>query len=223
MKIKNSCESIGARCKKNVENEFHHIQCIVPPHMLMEMAQKGKPKQKEWALQTLMISERFRGQREVIGGLKAAVVPTGTKQRTIYDAKNGTILPGVQVRSEGAAPTGDVAVDEAYDGAGATYDLYYDVYERNSMDDRGMRLDSTVHYGVQYDNAFWNGSQMVYGDGDGDLFNRFTKAIDVIGHELTHGVTQFEANLVYWDQSGALNESFSDVCIRHPGQAAPSQ
>jgi Zn-dependent metalloprotease len=80
-----------------------------------------------------------------------------------------------------------------------------------------MRLDSTVHYQKGYDNAFWNGEQMVYGDGDEDqpeserLFNRFTIAIDVIGHELTHGVTQFEAKLAYSQQPGALNESMSDV------------
>jgi Zn-dependent metalloprotease len=80
-----------------------------------------------------------------------------------------------------------------------------------------MHLVSTVHYQQGYDNAFWNGEQMVYGDGDEDLpfderlFNRFTAAVDVIGHELTHGVTQFEAKLIYYEQSGALNESFSDV------------
>jgi Zn-dependent metalloprotease len=68
-----------------------------------------------------------------------------------------------------------------------------------------------VHYGLDYDNAFWDGTQMVFGDGDGDLFNRFTIAIDVIGHELTHGVTEVEAALVYQGQSGALNESVSDV------------
>lgn len=199
--------------KKKLENttQINHIQCIVPPHILMEIAKKGKPKQKAIALETLAMSERFRGQREAIGGLQAAVVPTGERQRTIYDVKNGTNLPGVQVRSEGAASTGDIAVDEAYDGAGATYDLFYEIYERNSIDDRGMRLDSTVHYGMNYDNAFWNGNQMVYGDGDGDLFNRFTIAIDAIGHELTHGITQYEANLTYRDQPGALNESFSDV------------
>ncbi len=199
--------------KKKLENttQINHIQCIVPPHILMEIAKKGKPKQKAIALETLAMSERFRGQREAIGGLQAAVVPTGERQRTIYDAKNGTNLPGVQVRSEGAASTGDIVVDEAYDGAGATYDLFYEIYERNSIDDRGMRLDSTVHYSMNYDNAFWNGNQMVYGDGDGDLFNRFTIAIDVIGHELTHGITQYEANLTYRDQPGALNESFSDV------------
>lgn len=188
-----------------------HVYGIVPPHILKEIAQKAKPKQKLWALETLAMSERFRGQREAIGGLQAAVVPTGMKQRTIYDAQNGTTLPGIVVREEGSQATGDVAVDEAYDGAGVTYDLFYEIYERNSIDDRGMRLDSTVHFSIDYANAFWNGNQMVYGDGDGEIFNRFTKAVDVIGHELTHGITQFEANLAYRDQSGALNESFSDV------------
>jgi Zn-dependent metalloprotease len=91
------------------------------------------------------------------------------------------------------------------------------VFQRNSIDGNGMRLDSTVHYRMGYDNAFWDGEQMVYGDGDEDLpaderlFNRFTIAIDVIGHELTHGVTQFEAKLQYFQQPGALNESMSDV------------
>jgi Zn-dependent metalloprotease len=121
------------------------------------------------------------------------------------------------MRKEGDLPVSDVAVNEAYDGAGATYDLYLDSYQRDSIDDRGMAINSSVHYQVGYDNAFWNGQQMVYGDGDEDLpesqrlFNRFTIAVDVIGHELTHGVTQYEANLVYSYQSGALNESMSDV------------
>jgi Zn-dependent metalloprotease len=74
-----------------------------------------------------------------------------------------------------------------------------------------MKLNSTVHYGEDYNNTFWNGNQMVYGDGDGEIFQRFTKSIDVIGHELTHGVTQYEAALEYEGQAGALNESFSDV------------
>jgi Zn-dependent metalloprotease len=105
----------------------------------------------------------------------------------------------------------DVGVNEAYDGAGATYDLYWEVYQRNSVDGLGLRLDSSVHYQKNYDNAFWDGQQMVYGDGDGQLFNRFTIAVDVIGHELTHGVTQYTSNLNYSYQSGALNEAFSDI------------
>jgi Zn-dependent metalloprotease len=102
-------------------------------------------------------------------------------------------------------------VDEAYDGLGATFDLFWEAYERNSIDDEGMPLNATVHFGEDYNNAFWDGQRMVFGDGDGDLFNRFTIAIDIIGHELAHGVTQDEAQLVYFFQPGALNESVSDV------------
>lgn len=129
----------------------------------------------------------------------------------MFTAEGTTLLPGKLVRSEGQKRTGDPATDEAYDGAGATYDFYREVFGRDSVDGKGMRLDSTVHFGRDYDNAFWNGRQMVYGDGDGELFQRFTRALDVIGHELTHGVVQFEADLEYQGESGALAESFADV------------
>jgi Zn-dependent metalloprotease len=121
------------------------------------------------------------------------------------------------VRAEGSANSGDPVVDEAYDGLGRTWDFYYEVFERNSIDDEGMPLLATVHYGQGYNNAFWNGRQMVFGDGDGQLFNRFTIALDVIGHELAHGVTEDEAGLVYMFQPGALNEHCSDwagACIK---------
>ncbi|MEP0795492.1 M4 family metallopeptidase [Trichocoleus sp. DQ-A3] len=191
-------------------DRLHPICCIVPPHMLKEVLQNGNPEQRAWAFQTLTVSEQFRGRRLTVGNISFAASP-GEKRRTIFDAKNGNDLPGTLVRSEGDPPSEDAAINEAYDGSGATYDLYEQVFERNSIDNRGLRLDSTVHFGVKYDNAFWNGDQMVYGDGDGEIFERFTKAIDVIGHELTHGVTQYEANLIYYGESGALNESFSDV------------
>jgi Zn-dependent metalloprotease len=129
----------------------------------------------------------------------------------VYTAANATNLPGTLIRSEGQGPIGDVAVNEAYDGFGFTFDLYWEVYGRNSIDNNGMDLIGTVHYGNQYDNAFWDGTQMVFGDGDGTIFNRFTIAVDVIGHELTHGVTGATAALEYHDQPGALNESISDV------------
>jgi len=186
------------------------ICCILPPHVLENIAVNGNQNQRAWAFQTLNVSAQFRGRREVVGNIFLSP-PTGVKRRTIYDAKNSNNLPGMLVRGEGDPPGSDVAVNEAYDGAGATYDLYSEIFERNSIDDKGLRLDSTVHYGVKYDNAFWNGDQMVYGDGDAELFNRFTISIDVIGHELTHGVTQYEANLTYYGEPGALNESFSDV------------
>src|SRR5678816_1031186 len=73
-----------------------------------------------------------------------------------------------------------------------------------------MTMISSIHYGVRYNNAFWNGSQMTYGDGDGSIFLDFSNANDVIGHELTHGVTQYSLQLNYTNDAGGLNESLSD-------------
>ena len=185
---------------------------IIPSHIHENIARNGNEKQKAGAFQSLTVSSRMRGQRELLTTFAAlATTPTGVKRRTIYDAKNGLALPGKLIRGEGDPKTNDTSANEAYDGSGKTYDFYLKSFQRNSIDDRGMRLDSTVHFRRNFNNAFWNGQQMVYGDGDGQIFQRFTKSLDVIGHELTHGVTQFEAGLVYQDQSGALNEHFSDV------------
>jgi Zn-dependent metalloprotease len=162
------------------------------------------------AVRTLTASARFRERRSILGMMPAAV-SAGQERRTIYDAQHGQSLPGKLIRGEGDPASGDSAVNEAYDGLGATYDFYCNVFDRNSIDGHGMRLDASVHFGEDYDNAFWNGQQMVFGDGDGRIFVSFTKAIDVVGHELTHGVTQCTAALEYHDQSGALNESMSDV------------
>ena len=197
---------------------YHPIHCIIPPHMVDEIVKNGEGAQVERALKALEVSGQIREMRQTFAAAaRKSAGASVTKQRLIYDAENGSTLPGKLVRSEGDPSNGDVAVDEAYDGSGATYDLYYDIFERNSIDNNGMALVSVVHFLKGYDNAFWNGERMVYGDGDEDLpaanriFNRFTIAIDIIAHELTHGVTQYEANLVYKNQSGALNESFSDV------------
>jgi len=191
------------------------IQCIVPPYMLSHLARVADPKLRALAraaMESALVSERLRGHRVGIGALAShGATSPGTLRRTIYDAKGLATLPGKLVRAEDDPPGKDVAVNEAYDGLGATYDFYERAYARNSIDGRGQRLDASVHYRKRYDNAFWDGRQMIFGDGDGVLFLRFTLAVDVIGHELTHGVTQHEANLDYEGQSGALNESFSDV------------
>src|SRR5262249_708616 len=120
--------------------------------------------------------------------------------------------PGNVVRAEGQPAVTDSAVNQAYDGLGATYNFYWTVFQRDSIDGQGMALFGLVHYGQNYDNAFWdNAAHMFFGDGDGTLLTQTTAGIDVMGHELTHGVTQHEANLTYSGQSGALNESISDV------------
>lgn len=194
--------------------------CIIPSYMLKQIARNGTPAQKNFALKALNLTAQLYGQRLAFAEAFRELITlptTEVKYRAVYSADYSENLPGRLVRQEGDPPVNDAAVNEAYEGAGLTYDLFRDVYGRNSIDGNGMHLNSTVHYGQGYDNAFWNGQQMVYGDGDEDLppeerlFNRFTIALDVIGHELTHGVTQHEANLAYFGQPGALNESFSDV------------
>jgi Zn-dependent metalloprotease len=193
------------------------VHCIIPPHMLRALSESKDRRVREAALRTMMSSARIRGQREIMGSVRAALLttPAGQKQRAIYDAKNEFLndweLPGESVRDEGMPPSGDAATNEAYEGLGATYEFFAEVLNRNSIDDRGMRLVATVHFGAAYNNAFWNGRQMVFGDGDEIIFTGFTKSLDVMGHELTHGVTEFTANLEYHKQPGALNESFSDV------------
>ena len=195
------------------------ILFITPPYMLEKILKHGTQKQKRRALKALTMSAQFRGRRQALINITFPVrrTPQPVKHRLVYHAGFKEIIRGRLVRKEGEGPSGDPAIDEAYDGAGHTWDLYYDVFGRNSVDNKGMHLLSTVHYGQGYDNAFWDGEQMVYGDGDEDLpeperlFRRFTIAVDIIGHELTHGITQFEAKLAYYGQSGALNESFSDV------------
>lgn len=198
-----------------IHSPLSRILSIVPPHILEAIAKHGTPDQRERARRALTADATFRSARSVKGvrGGAPALRKAGPaiKQRSIYTANNTTKLPGTLVRGEGKPASGDPAVDEAYNGLGDTFDLYYNVYKRNSIDDAGLPLIGTVHYDQKYDNAFWNGSQMVFGDGDGEYFNRFTISVDVIGHELTHGVTANTANLDYQNQSGALNESVSDV------------
>jgi Zn-dependent metalloprotease len=197
----------------------HSIFCILPPHVLFEIAKNGTKEQREAALNALDFDHSFRTNRltfSLLGGLQvphveSVVDPSPQVQRTIFDAQTTQNLPGKQVRAEGQAAVADAAVNQAYDGLGATFDFYLDAYQRNSIDNKGLPLKATVHFGKKYDNAFWNGQQMVFGDGDNVIFTGFTGCLDVIGHELTHGVTGSEANLNYQGQSGALNESISDV------------
>jgi Zn-dependent metalloprotease len=185
---------------------------IIPPYILRSILEKGNPRQQEAAWSTLTDTEQFRGRRKILTALTPIIATApGRKRRTIYDARHGYDLPGRLVRSEGSQKSKDISVNEAYDGSGTTFEFYSRNFDRNSIDNVGMRLDTTVHYGKNYDNAFWDGRQIVCGDGDGVLFGRFTQSLDVIAHELTHGVMQFEANLNYRGQPGALNESFSDV------------
>jgi Zn-dependent metalloprotease len=212
---------------------------IAPPDLLARLAAEGDPEQREAAIRTLAASASIRTQRTMIGRLRrqldrtvgelAGLDLTEGRRQTVYDCQHlgRFFLPGSRARGDGDPAVADQAVNEAYDGSAATYAFYQDVYERDSLDGAGMELVSSVHYGVGFDNAFWNGAQMVYGDGSGRVFRvgALTGSIDVVAHELTHGVTEFTAGLVYSKQSGALNEHFSDVFgslvkQHHQGQLA---
>ena len=199
-----------------LEHMTHPRHTIIPPYLLQHLAESDDPGVARRAERTLRTDQSFRVDRITAPApapsyRPSAVVETATLERQISTADNTETLPGTVVRKEGDPATGDPAADEAYDGFGATWTLFHDVYGRNSIDGAGMLLAGTVHYGKGYDNAFWNGERMVFGDGDGEIFGRFTASLEVIGHELTHGVTERTAGLVYRGQSGALNEHVSDV------------
>ncbi|MFH9548655.1 M4 family metallopeptidase [Streptomyces sp. NPDC051445] len=196
---------------------FEPVFCtVVPPHVLDRLARNEDPAVSGPARRTILRDGELRIRRQVtteygLAAVPAVKAPSDRPLRTIYDAGHGTSLPGTEVRAEGQDEGPDGTVNRAYSGLGATFDLYLKAYRRHSIDGDGLPLDATVHYDEGYNNAFWNGEQMVFGDGDGEIFVDFTNSIDVIGHELTHGVTQYTANLTYNGQPGALNESMSDV------------
>ena len=198
----------------------HPVRCgIVPPYLLARLAEVDDPRLAAAAAaarHSLRVDDPLRNQR--LDKRRTTALPPlppqstpGVSTRTISDADHLLQLPGRVVRREGQPPVADASVNEAYAGLGDTHELYWAQYLRDSIDGRGLPLDATVHYGRDYDNAFWDGQRMVFGDGDGEVFNRFTISLSVIAHELTHGVTQYSANLAYQGQSGALNESVSDV------------
>ena len=196
----------------------HPLHCIIPPVMLESMKLRGDTKVRAMAADLEKQGEAYRSARmAAVPSLEAMAVrrrrrSTRTRpNREVYDAKNGSGLPGTLVRDESTRASKDKAVNDAFNGAGDTFNLFWRNYDRNSLDGDGMTIVSTVHFRRNYNNAFWNGEQMAYGDGDGSLFKAFTGDRTVIGHELSHGVVQFSGGLIYSDESGALNESFADV------------
>lgn len=184
----------------------------MPAYILRAIAENGDDDDRVSALASLELTFGSRGERQALTELAGMLVlPPRAKRRTVHDAGQTRTLPGKIVRVEGERRTRDVAVNEAYDGAGRAYDFFRRVYGRSSVDGKGLGIRSTVHYGEDFCNAHWNGRQMIYGDGDGKYFRGFTSSLDVIAHELTHGVTQYTAALGFSGQSGALAEHFSDV------------
>ncbi|KAF9919555.1 hypothetical protein FBU30_010869 [Linnemannia zychae] len=190
-----------------------HRQGIVPDHILRHLSESADvdTENRESAHTTLQQSLGIREGRQELTR-RAAQTPRSV-QRKIYDAEhitNTEDLPGQLVREKGDPPTLDADVNSCYDNFGITFGFYNNIFGRDSVNNMGLPLVGSVHFGDKFQNAFWDGNQMIFGDG-GTFIYHFCQSLDVIAHELTHGVTQYTAGLQYQGQSGALNESCSDV------------
>ncbi|MCX5127084.1 M4 family metallopeptidase [Streptomyces sp. NBC_00347] len=187
------------------------LNCIIPPYLLRRLLESEQSEVRQAALDTMLTTARLRGQREVRASFAGAAAP-GNGRRTVFDCEENSFLQAaVLARSEDGPESVDESTNRAFDGLGLTRDFFKEVFQRDSIDGRGMRLDGFVHFGVKFNNAFWDGRQMVFGDGDGKVLGDLTGSLDVIAHELTHGVTEHTSGFEYHNQSGALNESVSDV------------
>lgn len=187
----------------------HKPNChIVPPHILEALAKRGNVSCKK----TLNDAHRILAKRNAsLNNLLVQSRIAGDGERFIYDSQNKNQQRVELVLQEGDLPVEDKTANEAYDTSGFVHEYFRKTFDLNSIDGNGMDIICNIHYGVAYNNAFWDGDEMTYGDGDGMEFTDFASAIDVVAHELVHGITQFLANLEYRSQSGALNEHFSDV------------
>ncbi|MFD9480167.1 MULTISPECIES: M4 family metallopeptidase [Streptomyces] len=187
------------------------INCIIPPYILDKLAESKDKEVRQAALNTLLTTARLRGVRSARVTFPGAAAP-GNARRTIFDCEHSEFLQTAALaRTEDGPESPDKSVNQAFEALGLTRDFYKEAFQRDSIDGRGMRMDGFVHFGENVGNAFWDGRRMLFGDGDGVEFGDLTGSLEVIAHELTHGVTDHTSAFVYHKQSGALNESMSDV------------
>jgi hypothetical protein len=195
---------------------------FIPPYLAQRVMTEADGERRRGA-STLRLDSELRARRSTPPRAFRSMPTVTTTLLMVHDARHGEQLPGEAVRSTGEPPTGDPAVDEVFRSGHLVRDMFLAEFDRRSVDGDGGPLSITVHYGQDYDNAFWDGRQLVFGDGDRNLFERFTRSIDVVAHEFMHGVTQFTAGLGYQGQPGALNESMSDVFAAMARQRSLSQ
>ena len=190
----------------------HKCFCtFIPPFILENLAKAGV----EDATMTLHQEGCVRKERasEVpnVGTLMGITPAAGKAARQVFDSQNKTDYQVKLVLSEGGPVVDDDAVINAYDHIGNFREYCKEKLDRDSIDNNGMNIICNVHFGTKYNNAFFNGKEITIGDGDGVIFSNFAKSLEVITHELGHGIVQWTANLEYRNQSGALNEHFADV------------
>jgi Zn-dependent metalloprotease len=196
------------------------LHCILPPYMadkLSELSGDGKEPKAD---------NQFRAKRKLLATIApakkqnsmamAGIKPINKIYREVYDSGEMPLALGKLIYKEGQKTIPkDKDAKNVIEGAGNVWNFYKELFNRNSLDNKGLGLIQTIRFRENQDepfyNAFWDGEQMFYGTGNKKFTNSFTSDLDIIGHELTHGVTDFEAQLEYEFQSGALNESYSDV------------
>src|ERR1051326_8639883 len=157
----------------------HHLCGAIPQHMLKRIASRCGPEASRHALATLDQMRQIAAARTLLAEAVAETASVPRKNRRVYDAKHRRQTPGHLVRDEQSKPVSDVTVNQAFDGAGGFYDFMEENFGRSSVDGKGKRLDNTVHYGVKFENALWDGRQMIYGDGDGLIFEDFTGCLEI--------------------------------------------
>jgi Zn-dependent metalloprotease len=195
---------------------------IVPKHVLERFANDDSlsAEQRSYFAAAVKLENAWRKTRASTAGtalLSRSTLPTAMSATAtatqpsvlVFDCQHGNVLPGKLINNPGASS--DVSAKQAFNETTAVVKFYQQLFQRNSLDNAGMTLLSSIHFSANYNNAGWTGSQMKYGDGDGNIFVDFTKSSDIIGHELAHGVTQFTSGFAYTNQPGGLNESMSDV------------
>jgi Zn-dependent metalloprotease len=201
-------------------NRVHHAVCcsFVPPHILDSLAARDAQESTEpgpnrrTAIVTRQLAAERQRNRLSVASIAAITQPTpGDTDRAIYDDQNTWNFDVDLVRGESDPAVPAQNVNQAYDHAGAARSFLKDVLNRDGADNAGMIVNVNVNFGAQFNNAFWDGVRLTMGNGDGVIFVDFAASPDVVGHELGHGVVQFTANLDYFSQSGALNESYADV------------
>lgn len=210
--------------QEKIQNHIHQSGCtcfIIPANVLKKFSHDktlSADERKSFADAAQFENEwrKARDSKSKFALAARTMLPSGLSAAsinppavTVFDCKHHNTTPGTLISNPGTST--DTTCTRAFNETKAVAKFYQTIFGRNSIDNAGMGLISSIHFSVKYNNAYWNGSQMTYGDGDGNIFIDFTKGNDVIGHELTHGVTQYSLGLNYSNQPGGVNESISDV------------
>lgn len=206
-----------------------HIHGIIPVHITDKVIGHYEAKGKLdivtemrdlHLLQHNALANRKQEQKTAFKAHRQGLLPDGQVVK-VYSASNKTDLAKATLKRDSNTRNADVTINEAYDGSALTYQFLKDIFHRNSVDNHHFPLNSFAHFGRNYNNAYWDGREMVYGDGDGKLFNRFTIDIDIPAHEQAHALTDNEAGkalnpkgkgtgIDYEGEAGGINESYSD-------------